>query len=201
MRATTRGRFAWIGAAVAHRGHATDGLQHTQDSWLYGYGIIACFLVPLAFVPLAAVFVASPRARFVESVFTAPVERRDWLTAKILVLLTIAVAYCQSLIPMVLVYTDHVGAPLLLQKLCSVAFVPFQIRFCEIFDAEREVGTAGAEREWIVARPTHLAVSTHFDASWETAVILQAGAAMWILLASRKLGIEIPDQSTPAYAK
>jgi hypothetical protein len=90
----------------------------TQDTWLDGYGIIAYFLVPLAFVPVAAVFLASPRAnRFVESVFTAPVERRDWLMAKILVLLTMAAAYYLALVPMVLVYTHHVGVPLLLEKL------------------------------------------------------------------------------------
>jgi hypothetical protein len=38
----------------------------TQDTWLDGYGIIAYFLVPLTFVPLTAVALASPRAnRFV----------------------------------------------------------------------------------------------------------------------------------------
>ena len=74
--------------------------------------------MPLAFVPLSAVFLASPRAnRFVESVFTAPVERRDWLAAKILVVVTLAAAYYVALVPMVLVYAHHVGMPWLLQKL------------------------------------------------------------------------------------
>ena len=117
LKATMRGRFAWLGAAVillAIGGVATVG---TQDTWLDGYGIIAYFLVPLSFVPLAAVALSSPRAnRFVESVFTAPVERRDWLAAKILVLFTIAAAYYVALVPMMLVYTYHVGAPLLLRK-------------------------------------------------------------------------------------
>jgi ABC-type transport system involved in multi-copper enzyme maturation permease subunit len=117
LKATMRGRFAWLGAAVillAIGGVATVG---TQDTWLDGYGIIAYFLVPLTFVPLAAVALASPRAnRFVESVFTAPVERRDWLAAKILVLFTIAAAYYLALVPMMLVYTYHVGVPLLLRK-------------------------------------------------------------------------------------
>jgi len=64
------------------------------------------------------VFLASPRAnRFVESVFTAPVERRDWLTAKLLVIITLAAAYYVALVPMVLVYVHHIGTPLLLQKL------------------------------------------------------------------------------------
>jgi hypothetical protein len=113
-----RGRFAWIGAAVVLLAVGCVATVGTQDTWLDGYGIIAYFLVPLAFVPLAAVFLASPRAnRFVESVFTAPVERRDWLTAKILVLLTMAAAYFVALVPMVLVYTHHVGAPPLLRKL------------------------------------------------------------------------------------
>ena len=117
LKATMRGRFAWLGAAVillAVGGVATVG---TQDTWLDGYGIIAYFLVPLSFVPLAAVALASPRAnRFVESVFTAPVERRDWLAAKILVLVTIAAAYYVALVPMMLVYTYHVGVPLLLRR-------------------------------------------------------------------------------------
>src|SRR5258708_14498597 len=97
-----RGRFAWLGAAVillAVGGLATVG---TQDTWLDGYGIIAYFLVPLAFIPFAAGAIASPRAnRFVESVFTAPVERRDWLVSKVLVLLTLAAGYYVALVPMI----------------------------------------------------------------------------------------------------
>jgi len=113
-----RGRFALIGAGVILLAVGCVATVGTQDTWLDGYGIIAYFLVPLAFIPLTAVFLASPRAnRFVESVFTAPVERRDWLTAKILVVVTMAAAYYLALIPMVLVYTHHVGVPLLLQKL------------------------------------------------------------------------------------
>lgn len=118
LRATMRGRFALVGAGVILLAIGCVATVGTQDTWLDGYGIIAYFLVPLAFVPLAAVFLASPRAsRFVESVFTAPVERRDWLIAKILVVVTIAAAYYVALVPMVLVYTHHVGVPLLLQKL------------------------------------------------------------------------------------
>jgi ABC-type transport system involved in multi-copper enzyme maturation permease subunit len=118
LKATTRGRFALVGAGVILLVVGCVATVGTQDTWLDGYGIIAYFLVPLAFVPLAAAFIASPRAnRFVESVFTAPVERRDWLMAKILVLVTIAAAYYVALVPMVLVYTHHVGAPLLLKKL------------------------------------------------------------------------------------
>ena len=117
LKATMRGRFAWLGAAVillAIGGLATVG---TQDTWLDGYGIIAYGLVPLGFIPLAAGAIASPRAnRFVESVFTAPVERRDWLIAKVLVLLTLAAAYYVALIPMLLVYTHHVGLPFLLGR-------------------------------------------------------------------------------------
>jgi hypothetical protein len=117
LKATMRGRYAWLGAAVvllAIGGLATVG---TQDTWLDGYGIVAYGLVPLAFIPFAAGAIASPRAnRFVESVFTAPVKRRDWLTAKVLVLLTIATAYYLALIPMQLVYAHHVGLPFLLER-------------------------------------------------------------------------------------
>ena len=73
-----RGRFAWLGAAVVLLALGGLATAATQDTWLDGYGIIAYFLVPLAFIPFAAVFLASPRAnRFVESVFTAPVELCD----------------------------------------------------------------------------------------------------------------------------
>jgi ABC-type transport system involved in multi-copper enzyme maturation permease subunit len=117
LKATMRGRFAWLGAAVillAVGGLATVG---TQDTWLDGYGIIAYGLVPLAFIPVAAGMIASPRAnRFVECVFTAPVNRRDWLVAKFLVLVTLAVAYYVALVPMMLVYNWHVGLPPLLQE-------------------------------------------------------------------------------------
>src|SRR5580700_9526801 len=115
LKAATRGRFAWAGAAVillAIGGVATVG---TQDNWLDGYGIIAYGLVPLGFIPIAAMMIASPRAnRFVESVFTAPVRRGDWLAAKFLVLATLAAAYYIALSPMMLVYAWHVGfSPLL----------------------------------------------------------------------------------------
>ena len=113
-----RGRFAWLGAGVILLAVGCVATVGTQDTWLDGYGIIAYFLVPLAFIPLSAVFLASPRAnRFVESVFTAPVERRDWLAAKIGVLYTIAAAYYVALLPMMLIYTHHVAVPLLLRKL------------------------------------------------------------------------------------
>src|SRR6202158_204021 len=118
LRATMRGRFALLGAGVILLAVGCVATVGTQDTWLDGYGLIAYFLVPLAFIPPSAVALGSPRAnRFVESVFTAPVERRHWLTAKILVLLTIAAAYYLALLPMMLVYAHHVGVPLLLRKL------------------------------------------------------------------------------------
>ena len=90
----------------------------TQDTWLDGYGVIAYFLAPICFMPLTAGSLAGPRAnRFVESVFTAPVERRDWLIAKILVILTIAFAYYLALLPLMLIYVLNVGMPFLLIKL------------------------------------------------------------------------------------
>ncbi|HEY4084869.1 MAG TPA: hypothetical protein VGM43_02975 [Bryobacteraceae bacterium] len=117
LKSAMRGRFAWVGAAILLLiigGIATAG---TQDVWLDGYGIIAYGLVPLAFIPLAAGMIASARAsRFVECVFTSPVERSHWLIAKILVLLTLAAAYYAALLPMFLVYAAHVGIPLLLHK-------------------------------------------------------------------------------------
>lgn len=122
LRATMRGRFALVGAGVLLFAVGCVATVGTQDTWLDGYGIIAYFLVPLAFIPLSAVFLASPRAnRFVESVFTAPVKRLDWLFAKLLVLFTMAAAYYLALVPMVLVYIHHVGVPPLLWKLLTWA--------------------------------------------------------------------------------
>jgi ABC-type Na+ efflux pump permease subunit len=124
LKATMRGRFTWLGAAVillAVGGLATVG---TQDTWLYGYGIIAYGLVPLGFVPVAAGMIASPRVnRFVECVFTAPVNRRDWLAAKFLVQFTLAVAYYVALVPMMLVYVWHVGLPPLPRLDCCIGHI------------------------------------------------------------------------------
>jgi hypothetical protein len=117
LKATLRGRFAWLGAGVVLLAVGAAATIGTQDTWLDGYGIIAYFLVPLSFIPFAAGAIAGPRAnRFVESVFTTPVERRDWLIAKVLVLLTLAAAYYIALVPMMLIYSAHVGVPLLLKK-------------------------------------------------------------------------------------
>jgi hypothetical protein len=122
LKGLMRGHFAWLGAAVillAAGGLATVG---TQDTWLDGFGIIAYGVVPLAFIPVAAIALASPRAnRFVESVFTAPVDRRRWLIAKLLVVLTLGLAYYLSLLPMMLVYAHHVGLPLLLRRFLAWA--------------------------------------------------------------------------------
>ena len=117
LKATMRGRFAWVGAAAILLGVGGLATVGTQDTWLDGYGIIAYGLVPLGFLPVAAVMIAGPRSnRFVESVFTAPVERKDWFAAKLLVLLTFAAAYYAALFPMMAVYVWNVGLPLLLQK-------------------------------------------------------------------------------------
>jgi ABC-type transport system involved in multi-copper enzyme maturation permease subunit len=118
LRATMRGHFAWLGAGVVLLALGGVAAAATQDTWVDGYGIIAYFLVPLAFLPLAAGVIAAPRAnRFVESLFTAPVERRDWFIAKVLVLLTLGAAYYVALLPILAVYLAHVPMPLLLRKL------------------------------------------------------------------------------------
>ena len=118
LKATMRGRFAWLGAGVVMLAVGALATVGTQDTWLDGYGVVAYFLVPLAFMPFAAGAVSSPRAnRFVESVFTAPVDRRDWFVAKILVLMTAGALYNLALLPMMLVYVHHVGVPPLLKSL------------------------------------------------------------------------------------
>jgi hypothetical protein len=117
LKAAMRGRFAWLDTAVILLAVGGLATASSQEMWLDGYGIIAYLLVPLAFIPLAAGAIASPRAsRFVESVFTAPVERRDWFAAKVLVLLTMAGAYYLALMPMMVVYISEVGLPMLLKK-------------------------------------------------------------------------------------
>jgi len=118
LKATMRGRFAWLGAAVVLLAVGGLATVATQDSWLDGFGIIAYGLVPMGFIPMAAGMIAAPRVnRFVECVFTAPVNRRDWLAAKFLVLLTLAATYYVALLPMMLVYAAHVGIPPLLHKM------------------------------------------------------------------------------------
>lgn len=117
LKAAMRGRFTWLGAGVVLAAVGAAATIGTQDTWLDGYGVIAYFLVPLAFIPFFAGAIASPRAnRFVESVFTTPVRRRDWFAAKLLVLLTLAAAYYVALLPMMFVYIAHVGAPFLLKR-------------------------------------------------------------------------------------
>jgi ABC-type transport system involved in multi-copper enzyme maturation permease subunit len=118
LKATMRGRFAWLGAAVILLAVGGLAIVAIQGAWLFGYGMIAYGLIPLGFVPIAAGMIAAPRVnRFVECVFTAPVDRRDWLAAKILVLVTLATAYYAALLPMMLVYAGHVGVPPMLHKL------------------------------------------------------------------------------------
>src|SRR5262249_46720360 len=83
-----------------------------------GYGLVAYFLVPLTFIPLSAGAIASPRAnRFVESLFTAPVDRCDWFVSKVLVLLTLAGSYYLALAPLGAIYVFHVGPSPLLKDL------------------------------------------------------------------------------------
>lgn len=55
LKATMRGRLAWLGAGVVLFAVGVVATVGTQDTWLDGYGIIAYFLVPLALVPLTAV--------------------------------------------------------------------------------------------------------------------------------------------------
>src|SRR5215469_14664165 len=75
IKATMRGRFAWLGAAVVLLALGGLATAATQDTWLDGYGIMAYGLVPLAFIPMAAAMIAGPRAnRFVEQLFTSPVH-------------------------------------------------------------------------------------------------------------------------------
>ncbi len=117
LKAAIRGRFAWLGAAVVLLSIGGLAAIATQDTWLDGYGVVAYFLAPICFMPLAAGSLAGPRAnRFVESIFTAPVERLDWLIAKTLVVLTIALAYYLALLPMMAIYISDVGFPFLLMK-------------------------------------------------------------------------------------
>lgn len=117
LRALMRGRFAWLGAGVVLLALGGLAAVATQDTWLDSYGVVAYFLAPPMFLPLAAGSIAAPRAnRFVESLFTAPVERREWLAARILVLLTLGAAYHLALVPMMLVYVSQIGMPLLLTR-------------------------------------------------------------------------------------
>jgi len=117
LKATMRGRFAWLGAGVVLFILGGFATLCTQGGWLQPYSVIAYVLVPLAFIIVAAGMIASPRTtRFVESVFTAPVSRSEWLIAKLLVLFTLAAAYYAALLPAMLVYAAHIGVPFLLHE-------------------------------------------------------------------------------------
>lgn len=132
LKAMTRGRFAWLGAAVLLGVMMGFAAAATQDAWLDGFGIIAFTLVPLAFIPLTAGAIASPRAnRFVESIFTSPVDRRQWLTAKVLVLLTLALAYYVALLPPTAIFAIHAGVPFLLNRLAiyGLLLLPVSVAF------------------------------------------------------------------------
>lgn len=132
LKAMTRGRFAWLGAAVLLGVMTAFAAAATQDAWLDGFGIIAYTVVPLAFIPLTAGAIASPRAnRFVESLFTSPIDRRQWLTAKVLVLLTMALGYYVALLPLALVFVAHVGVPFLLGRLLlyGLLLLPVSVAF------------------------------------------------------------------------
>jgi hypothetical protein len=59
LRATMRGRFAWVGTGVILLAVGCVATVGTQDTWLDGYGIIAYFLVPLDAVSAATVTPAS----------------------------------------------------------------------------------------------------------------------------------------------
>src|SRR5215469_9298907 len=117
LQAVMRGTFVWVGAATILLAVGILAAAGTQDAWLDAYGIIAYGLAPLAFIPISACVIASPRVnRFVECIFTAPVERSHWLIAKLLVLFTMGAAYFDALLPMMAVYVAHVGLPFLLGK-------------------------------------------------------------------------------------
>src|ERR1700722_11097320 len=99
LKITVRGLFTRLGAAVILVAMGGLATASTPEGWLDGYAVIAYLLVPLTFIPLVAGAIASPRAnRFVESVFTAPVERSEWFIARVLVLLTVAAAYYAALV-------------------------------------------------------------------------------------------------------
>ena len=91
LKATMRGRFAWLGApcpALRSAGSRRSRRRTPGSTATASSPTASCRSRSFRF---AAGAIASPRAnRFVESVFTAPVERRDWLVAKVLVLLTLA---------------------------------------------------------------------------------------------------------------
>ena len=82
LKATMRGLFTWLGAAAILFALGGLATASSPEGWLDAYAVIAYLLAPLTFIPMVAGAIASPRAnRFVESVFTAPVERRDWFAA------------------------------------------------------------------------------------------------------------------------
>lgn len=129
MKGLARGRFGFAGAAVVALALGLLAiLLSGEGDGTTGFHVLAYGILPLLFGPLAASSIASPRAnRFVEALFTAPVTRGRWLTAKLLALLTVGAAYLVLTLPFIGVAHLTIGVhddtwAFLLMGACGIVF-------------------------------------------------------------------------------
>ncbi|HWG89508.1 MAG TPA: hypothetical protein VNZ52_01540 [Candidatus Thermoplasmatota archaeon] len=113
LRAIPRGRFALAGAALVLLLVTFAGaVPGVEDEDMEFFFVLTCLFIPTAFAALAALPLATARStRFIQSVFTAPVGKGEYLAAKTLVALTLGLAYFVALLPFVMVHVYHLGWP------------------------------------------------------------------------------------------
>lgn len=112
VRALPRGRWgllaaaAWLVAVTL----LVAGVLGSEGPALFSILVMMYVLPTLALAPITAGYVASDRStRFVQSVFTAPVRRGEYLVAKLLPPLLLGALYLAATMPFHLVYAWRVG--------------------------------------------------------------------------------------------
>lgn len=145
LRALPRQTFA-LGAVAAVLGlfapiaaFTLEGHNALRDMLVFTW-LVAELCVAIA---VAARVASARRSRFVDSLYTTPLEARTWLAAQALVGLALAALVLLAPAPFVLVHVLHVGAPavlpaLLLGAVCMGVFAVALGLFCGVV-----VGNAG----------------------------------------------------------
>lgn len=111
LKALMRARGAWW-AAAAVLGLLTLAavLLGPAANGVFAFSFFALGIVPIAFAPLAAAWLALPRATLLSHrLFTAPVSRAGHLAARVLALGTLGAAYVAATLPILLALGAEMG--------------------------------------------------------------------------------------------